>query len=100
MLYMKLKITLLTTFIISLFGLQAQQLPNASFDTWTNALKPDGWATYESTFGIPLGGLASRDTVDKLYGPASIELRSDSIPGFPAYGIFPGTVSIGSSAAI
>lgn len=92
---MKTKFTLLVLFVAAAFAANAQQVPNSSFDSWTtDTLAPDGWATYESVFGFPLG-LSSKDGVDKIVGPYSIKLKSDSIPGQPAYGVVAGGVGVG-----
>src|SRR4051812_19713958 len=93
---MNSKFTWLVLFITLSLSTFAQQIPNPGFDLWTvDPLAPNSWSTYESAFGMPLG-LAKKDSVDKLTGTASVSLFSDSIPGFPQYGVFPGIVSLGS----
>ncbi len=92
---MKAKFTLFVLFVAAFFAASAQQVPNSSFDSWTtDTLAPDGWATYESVFGFPLG-LSGKDGVDKIVGPYSLKLESDSIPGQPAYGVVAGGVGLG-----
>lgn len=97
---MRTRFTLLAVLITAFFCVKAQQFPNASFDFWSNPLTPNGWATNSSAFGFPLG-LEKRDTVNIVpeFGPASIQLKSDTIPGFPQYGVYPGHVSIGTGVA-
>ena len=91
---MKAKFTLVLVLLLGVLFSNAQQVPNSSFDTWTSPLAPDDWSTYESAFGFSLG-LSAKDTVDKVVGPASISIKSDSIPGFPSYGVLSGIASLG-----
>ncbi len=91
---MRAKFTLLAIMMVALFSAQAQQLPNASFDTWTSELAPDGWATYESYFHGPLGH-SERDSVDYVLGTNSIKVMTDTVPGFAAYGVLAGVVALG-----
>ena len=101
--YMKTKFTLIIALIIAGFGLKAQQLPNASFEVWSDSLTPDGWETLDNmffnAFGPPVLHLSARDTVDVLFGSSSILLRSDTIVGQPALGVQPGIVSTGGGTA-
>lgn len=95
---MKAKFTLLTFFVAAFFAANAQQVPNESFDSWTiDTLAPDGWSTYESFFGLPIGH-AEKDAVDKVAGPYSLKLTSDSVPGFGSYGVLAGLCALGSAA--
>lgn len=91
---MKFKFTLLAIAIAFTAGLNAQQLDNSGFETWTSPSNPDSWATWESTIGAPLG-LTKKDTANKVQGLASLQLKTDSIqagstkrliPGFALYG--------------
>ena len=77
---MKAKFTLLTVLAIAFFSAQAQTIPNNGFDTWTSSLNPDGWATYGSAFGFNFG-LCAKDSIDKVVGPNSVRVYSDSVPG-------------------
>lgn len=75
---MKTKFTLLSALLVIFFGVNAQQLTNPGFETWTNAANPDGWATFASAVGFPLN-LATKDTVNKLQGNASVKIKTDSV---------------------
>lgn len=93
---MKTKFTLLVLLFAGFFSVNAQQIPNGSFDDWsTNPLAPNEWTTFDALFGMPLG-LSFRDSIDKVVGPASLKLVSDSIPGQPAYGVVNGVASLGT----
>ena len=92
---MKSKFTLFALLLLSVFGASAQQVPNASFDSWTvDTLAPDGWSTYESYFGVDIG-LASKDAADFIVGPYSLKIESDSVPGQPVYGAIGGQAGLG-----
>lgn len=93
---MKTKFTLLAALLVAFFGASAQQPLNASFDTWTSPATPDNWTTADGLFGMPLG-LSFRDTADKVDGPASLKLVSDSIAVAPSAGVIPGLVSYGTA---
>lgn len=93
---MKIKSTLLALTIAFTLGLNAQQLNNAGFETWTSPNNPDSWATWESTIGAPLG-LASKDTVNKVQGLASLKLKTDSIQAGPTKRLIPGFALYGST---
>lgn len=93
---MKAKFTLLAALLVAFFGASAQQPLNSSFDTWTSPATPDNWTTADGLFGIPLG-LSFRDTADKVDGPASLKLVSDSIAPAPSAGVIPGLVSYGTA---
>ncbi len=79
------------------FTVSAQQLNNAGFETWTSPNNPDGWATWESALGAPLG-LATRDTVNKLQGTASVKIKSDSVQAGPTKRLIPGFVHYGTAS--
>lgn len=92
---MRVKFTLLAALVVAFFSANAQQLPNASFDSWTtDTLAPDGWSTYESYFGTPLGH-AEKDATDKVFGAYSLKLTSDSVPNFASYGVLAGVAAVG-----
>jgi len=93
---MKAKFTLLAILAVAFFSTQAQTIPNASFETWTSPLNPDGWATFSSAFGFNLG-LCSKDTMDYVVGTKSVKVYSDSIQGQPAYGVVAGVVATGTA---
>ena len=95
---MKAKFTLLAILAIAFFSAQAQTIPNNGFDTWTSPLNPNGWATYASAFGFNFG-LCAKDSLDKVVGPNSVRVYSDSVPGQPAYGVVAGLVSTGTGSA-
>jgi hypothetical protein len=99
---MKTKFTLLALFIAAFSISNAQYnpvIPNGGFNRWTSPLNPDGWATLESIFGMPMG-FASEDTVDFVEGTASIKLMSDTVAGQPQAGTQPGIVSLGTGAYV
>src|SRR5687768_9309859 len=93
---MKTNFTLLVLLTVSLFT-YGQQLPNAGFETWTSPLNPDGWATWESATATPLG-LATKDTVDKIEGTASLKLKTDSVQAGPQKLLIAGMASLGTAA--
>lgn len=92
---MKTKFTLLALLVGSFFATNAQQLPNASFETWTSPNNPDGWGTWESAIGAPLG-LATKDTAVKVLGAASVKVKTDSVQAGPSKRLIAGLVSAGS----
>lgn len=79
------------------FNVSAQQLNNAGFETWTSPNNPDGWATWESSLGAPLG-LATKDTVVKIQGTASIKIKTDSVQAGPTKRLIPGFVHYGTTS--
>lgn len=88
----------LVTFFVAAgigFTVSAQQLNNAGFETWTSPRNPDGWGTWESAIGAPLG-LATKDTVVKAEGTASIKIKTDSVQAGPTKRLIPGFVHYGS----
>lgn len=95
---MKSKFTLLAFLLVVFFAVNAQQVPNSSFDNWASPFAPDGWTSYDAIFGMNLG-LCNKDTVDKIYGPASVKVSADSVAGFESYGVVNGAVILGSGSA-
>jgi len=93
---MKSKFTLVAALLVAFFAVNAQQVPNAGFETWTSATNPDGWATVDGLFGSPLG-FSVKDTADKVELTASIKLKSDSLAAVPQAGVVPGLVSLGTA---
>jgi hypothetical protein len=96
---MKSKFTLVAALVVAFFAVNAQQIPNAGFETWSSATNPDGWATVDGIFGSPLG-FASKDTADKVELTASIKLKSDSLAAVPQAGVVPGLVSLGTASYV
>ena len=95
---MKAKFTLLAILVVAFFSGQAQTIPNAGFETWTNPLTPDGWATLSSAVGFNIG-LCEKDSLDKVVGANSVKLYSDTIVGQPSYGVVGGQLYTGSGSA-
>jgi len=93
---MKTKFTLLVLLFAGVFSVNAQQIPNESFDNWASPLAPDNWTSFDALFQAPLG-LTSRDTIDKIVGPSSLKVKADSIPGQPNLGVLSGVTSLGTS---
>lgn len=79
---MKTKFTLIASMLVFFFGVNAQQLSNPGFETWTDPKNPDGWTTFASLVGAPIG-LATKDTADKVQGTASVKIKTDSIQAGP-----------------
>jgi hypothetical protein len=94
---MKTKFTWLLLFIAA--SLSAQQIPNGGFETWTMPGNPDGWGTWESATGAPLG-LATKDTTTYTEGNASIKLKTDSVQAGPQKLLIPAFVSLGTVAYV
>jgi hypothetical protein len=102
---MKIKFTLLlilaTAFSHSYS--QAWQLPNDTFQHWTNTpLAPDGWCTLESIYGFSFG-LVTIDTAsaDQIFpGRNVLRIKSDSIQANPALGVVGGIISLGTAEVI
>lgn len=92
---MKTKFTLLASLLVFFFGVNAQQLSNPGFETWTSPLAPDGWVTFASLVGQPIG-LATKDTADKVQGTASVKIKTDSIQAGPNKMLVPEVVSLGT----
>lgn len=93
---MRTKFTLLSAFIVAFFAVNAQQLNNAGFETWTNPSNPDNWTTWESLTGAPLG-LVKKDTASKVEGTASIQIKTDSVQAGPTKRLIPGFALYGSA---
>lgn len=93
---MKTKFTLLASLVVFFFGVNAQQLSNPGFETWTDPKNPDGWVTFASLVGQPIG-LVTKDTADKVQGSASVKIKTDSIQAGPQGKILlPEVVSLGT----
>ena len=93
---MKTKFTLLAVLMVALSSLNAQQIPNSGFETWTGAGVVSGWATMESIFaGFGVSGFTFKDSVDKAAGSASAKIVTDTVAGQPQAGIVSGFVSTG-----
>lgn len=71
---MKIKSLLLLIWVTAFYGSNAQQVPNAGFETWTNPKNPDGWFTYSSV--SPAIDLSSKDMTDKVEGTASAKIQT------------------------
>lgn len=94
---MKVKFTLLTALVAFAMSTFAQQIPNAGFENWTTPTAPDSWSTFASVFGASVSGLASKDTVVKFSGNASVKVKTDSIQAGPQGNILlGGLVSLGT----
>jgi hypothetical protein len=78
---MKQLFTILSFIFLSVSA-WAQQVPNGSFETWTNDTVPDYWSTWGNVIGV--GGefpyFAVKDTTTYVDGHASIKLITDTIP--------------------
>jgi hypothetical protein len=97
---MKTRITLLAIFISAFYTGFSQQVPNESFETWTNEFTPTGWVGVEDVVGnlIPFQNsvFTFRDTTTYTVGTTSIKLVADTIPGAAFFGVVPGTISLGT----
>jgi len=97
---MNKKITFLAALILTAISGFAQQVPNESFETWTNAYTPTGWVGVEDVVGslIPFQSsvFTFKDTTTYTVGTASVELVADTIPGAAFFGVVPGIVSLGT----
>lgn len=96
---MRTKFTLLSALVVAFFALNAQQVPNGGFETWSNAYTPTGWATVDGLFGSSLG-FTTKDTADKVEGTTSIKVKSDSLAAVPQAGVVPGLVSLGTASYV
>ena len=97
---MKTRFTLLAAFVAAFFSGFGQQIPNGSFETWTNPLTPDGWVDVEVAESVPLNVFTFKDLSTFTVGQASAELLSDSTSLDPAAGVVPGFLSLGSAAIV
>lgn len=100
---MKLKITLLTLFVTVFMTGFSQQIPNGSFETWTNSYTPAGWNGVENLlstlFPINNNFFTYEDTTTYTQGRASVELVTDTITGLYSsiVGIQPGLITLGTA---
>lgn len=98
---MKKLFTLFTSIGLA-FSLSAQlQIPNSSFENWTTTgtppySRPDNWATWETSLATPLG-LATKDTVVRILGTASIKIKTDSVQAGPTKRLINGFAYFGST---
>jgi hypothetical protein len=103
---MKTKITLLAVFITMFLSGFSQQIPNGSFETWTNAYTPTGWATTEDLLStlLPIDSnfFTYRDTTTFTQGRTSAQLTTDTITGNASslVGIQPAVLSLGTAALV
>ena len=93
---MKIKSTLLLTFLVLFFAVRAQQPTNGGFDTWTQPANPDGWVTLNNLAGLQSGVFASQDLADKVSGTSSLKMIADTIPGASQFGVVFGLASLGT----
>src|ERR1700677_3907159 len=97
---MKIKFTLLAVFLMTLATGFAQQVPNASFENWTNEFTCTGWTGVEMLLQNLIPFQASyftfKDTTTFTDGAASIKIMADTIPGAPTFGVIPGVASLGT----
>ncbi|MDB5282034.1 MAG: hypothetical protein JWO06_1109 [Bacteroidota bacterium] len=92
---MKTKFTLVALLTVGFFYAQAQQPPNAGFNTWDNSYTPTGYMTNDALFGSALG-FTFQDNVDFVEGTSSLELKSDSLSFAPSAGVVSDIVSSGT----
>jgi hypothetical protein len=96
---MKIKFTLLAVLLSSFFIGKAQQVPNGSFENWSNEYTPVGWTGVEVLLQDLIPWQASyftfKDTTTFTEGTASIAIMADTIPGAPTFGVLPGVASLG-----
>lgn len=76
---MKIKSLLLIIWVAAFYSSNAQQVPNAGFETWSNPKNPDGWFTYSSV--SPVIDLSSKDITDKVEGSASAKIQTVYMSG-------------------
>ncbi|HQW11414.1 MAG TPA: T9SS type A sorting domain-containing protein [Saprospiraceae bacterium] len=83
--------------LLSNYSFAQTQVPNPSFDLWTpNDLNPVGWATYESINNNNTFGLATKETVDVVSGPAALKLHTAAIGAQ----VVPGIAILGENTKI
>jgi hypothetical protein len=86
---MKKIFTLLSTLCLG-FGLNAQQISNGGFETWSTATKADGWGTITNALKVaipaaPSIGLETKDSMPNVKsGTYSMRITTDSIPTGPS----------------
>ena len=101
---MKAKFTLLTVLVAVFFSGFAQQVPNGSFETFTNAYTPQGWVTTDDLIAGLLGPPASpifvsQDLATYTDGIASAKLKTDTVAGYSTtIGTVPGILSVGTGS--
>ena len=94
---MKTKITFLAILAFAFFSGFGQQVPNGSFESWSNGYYPDGWSTIERAEGVPLNLVSFPDSSTFTEGHVSAEILADSIAPIPAAGVVPGFLSLGTT---
>jgi hypothetical protein len=96
---MKKKVTALAVLTTLFFVGFAQQVPNGSFENWTNEYTCTSWTGVEVLLQNLIPWQASfftfKDTTTFTDGTASIKIMADTIPGAPAFGVVPGVASLG-----
>ena len=101
---MKAKFTLLTVLVAVFFTGFAQQVPNGSFETFTNAYTPQGWTTTDDLIAGLLGPPASpifvsQDLATYTDGIASVKMKTDTVAGYATtIGTVPGLISLGTGS--
>jgi len=101
---MKTKFTLLAVLIAAYFTGFGQQVPNGSFETWTNAWTPTGWIGTEDLISSLLGPPSAstwtfEDQATFTDGAASLKLVTDTLAGFSGtLGVVPGLISLGTGS--
>ena len=101
---MKAKFTLLTVLVAVFFTGFAQQVPNGSFETFTNAYTPQGWVSTDGLIATLLGppstpNFVSQDLATYTDGIASAKLKTDTVPGYATtIGTVPGILSVGTGS--
>ena len=100
---MKAKFTLVVALMATFFSGFSQQIPNGSFETWTDKYTPAGWASVDdilSTVMVDTTGIFTvRDTTTFTQGRTSIKLITDTVGGALAQyvGVEPGVISLGTA---
>ena len=96
---MKIRFTLLAAFLMIMATSFAQQVPNGSFENWTNEYSCTSWTGVELLLQNLIPWQASfftfKDTTTFTDGSASIKIMADTIPGAPTFGVIPGVASLG-----
>jgi len=97
---MEKKFTLLALLVIVFITGYSQQVPNGSFENWSNEFTPVGWTGVEVLLQdlIPFQSsyFTFRDTTTFTDGSTSIMVMADTIPGAPSFGVIPGVASLGA----
>jgi hypothetical protein len=103
---MKAKIYFFILFTAMFVSGYSQQVPNGSFENWTNSYTPTGWSGVEDLLStlIPIDTnfFTYKDTTTFTQGSASVELVTDTITGAASalVGIEPGIISLGTAALV